>query len=405
MQVALNYVEAIEGFEVAIAALLEKMSICEFYAGIYVSAASGLAANSLRRQRMLESALPELYAAVIVFAVKARAYFEAKGIKKVTKILKLFDIEFQPFIEDINAKERVIRECADATTMEKIRIIEGVLQDITSELKPLAKLNEISTTVTDTFNVTEEICKKTQDISTTATQIRNSTQNDRMLELLTMLTPLEPLKRHQDVRTSRTQNAGAWLLGLESFCKWRDSNITEEGSHVFCCYGIPGAGKTVISSVVIDDLYSQFHKVHPNIGIACLYGDYKDQKNQTLVHILGCFLRQFLTTARKHIPDGVLERLDDIRRRGGKAGAGDILALLNIWLQQLKRAFICIDAVDELELDVQQQLLDILKELGINNIRLFLTGRGHIENEVQKRFRVVQQYKIIISASRQDLQD
>ncbi|KAF8436685.1 hypothetical protein BGX38DRAFT_62567 [Terfezia claveryi] len=32
-QVALNHVEAIEGFEVAIAALLEKMSICEFYAG------------------------------------------------------------------------------------------------------------------------------------------------------------------------------------------------------------------------------------------------------------------------------------------------------------------------------------------------------------------------------------
>ncbi|KAF8428005.1 hypothetical protein BGX38DRAFT_435818 [Terfezia claveryi] len=35
MQVALNHVEAIEGFEVAIAALLETMSICEFYAGIY----------------------------------------------------------------------------------------------------------------------------------------------------------------------------------------------------------------------------------------------------------------------------------------------------------------------------------------------------------------------------------
>ncbi|KAF8436686.1 hypothetical protein BGX38DRAFT_1213952, partial [Terfezia claveryi] len=106
---------------------------------------------------MLESALPELYAAVIVFAVKARAYFEARGLKKVTNTLKSFDIEFQPFIEDINAKERVIRECADAATMEKIRNIEGVLQDITSELKPLVKLNEISTTATHALKVTEEI--------------------------------------------------------------------------------------------------------------------------------------------------------------------------------------------------------------------------------------------------------
>ncbi|KAF8436687.1 hypothetical protein BGX38DRAFT_1213957, partial [Terfezia claveryi] len=85
-----------------------------------------------------------------------------------------------------------------------------------------------------------------------------------------MLTPLEPLKRHQDVKTPRTKNAAAWLLGLESFCKWRDSNTIplENCIRVFCCFGIPGAGKTVISSVVIDELYSQFHE-HPSIGIAC----------------------------------------------------------------------------------------------------------------------------------------
>ena len=43
------------------------------------------------------------------------------GVKKFASILKSFDIEFQPFIEEINAKEKVIRECADAATMERIR--------------------------------------------------------------------------------------------------------------------------------------------------------------------------------------------------------------------------------------------------------------------------------------------
>ena len=43
------------------------------------------------------------------------------GVKKFASILKSFDIEFQPFIEEINAKEEVIRECADAATMERIR--------------------------------------------------------------------------------------------------------------------------------------------------------------------------------------------------------------------------------------------------------------------------------------------
>ena len=77
----MNHVETIEGFEVAVAALLEKMSICEFYSGIYngVSLPSQSKANYLKLQSMLDTALPELYAAVVVFSVKARSYFEAQG--------------------------------------------------------------------------------------------------------------------------------------------------------------------------------------------------------------------------------------------------------------------------------------------------------------------------------------
>ena len=35
------------------------------------------------------------------------------GIEKFAITLKSFDIEFQPFLEEINTKEGVIRECAD----------------------------------------------------------------------------------------------------------------------------------------------------------------------------------------------------------------------------------------------------------------------------------------------------
>ena len=128
-----------EGFEVATATLLEKLSICEFYSGIYngVLLPSQSTENVLKLMAKLEYALPELYAAVVVFSVKARTYFEAKGthlkvfiklpilnepgIKKIASKLKSFDLEFQPFIDEVNAKEGVIRECADAATMERVR--------------------------------------------------------------------------------------------------------------------------------------------------------------------------------------------------------------------------------------------------------------------------------------------
>ena len=68
----------IEGFETAIAVLIEKLTICEFYAGIFAGAQ--LPAGPPEHKSMLSSALPGFYAAVIVFVVKAHSYFEAGGM-------------------------------------------------------------------------------------------------------------------------------------------------------------------------------------------------------------------------------------------------------------------------------------------------------------------------------------
>ena len=79
--------------------------------------------------------------------------------------------------------------------------------------------------------------------------------------------------------------------------------------------------------------------------------------------------------------------------------------MLKIRLNQFKRAFICIDAADELEPRVLQQLLKVLRDLVTNDTRLFLTGRGHIESEIQKHLQVAERYKATISASPQDIQE
>ena len=198
--------------------------------------------------------------------------------------------------------------------------------------------------------------------------------------------------------------------------EWRNRNTIEENGHVFCCYGKPGAGKTVIrygakcsiipipitnvhSSVVIDDLRSQF----PDIGVAYLYADYKDQANQTMVNILGTFLHQLLITAREYIPNGdeVIRKFKSI---DGGLTAKRNLYLLKVRLNQLKHAFICIDAVDELEPKVRRQLLNVLKELNTGNTSLFLTGRGHIDSEVQEHFQVATRYTVVIGVNQPDIQ-
>ena len=139
--------------------------------------------------------------------------------------------------------------------------------------------------------------------------------------------------------------------------------------------------------------------------VACLYADYKDQASQTLAHILGSFLHQFLTTSEEPIPNAITEKLQNIQRQRGKVAPEDNLTWLKEWLCLRRRAFICIDAVDELKPDVRQQLFAVLKDLGTNNTRLFLTGRSYITNEVQECFKVVPKYKVPISAREQDIKE
>lgn len=62
-----------ECLEETMMTILEKVGMCDFYAGIYAGAST--ASMPRKVQDTLQSALPQLYAAVIVFSIKAREYF------------------------------------------------------------------------------------------------------------------------------------------------------------------------------------------------------------------------------------------------------------------------------------------------------------------------------------------
>lgn len=76
--------------------------------------------------------------------------------------------------------------------------------------------------------------------------VRNARLTSIDDQLLQLLSPLEPLKRHVDVKSIRLENTGTWLLDLECFHKWCDIRSTDTSGRILCCYGMPGSGKTVI---------------------------------------------------------------------------------------------------------------------------------------------------------------
>ena len=68
---------------------------------------------------------------------------------------------------------------------------------------------------------------------------------DEDAKVMHWLSPLEPSKRHQGVRTDRFDGVGDWLLETGEFWEWSGS-VDEADKAVLFCSGNLGVGKTYL---------------------------------------------------------------------------------------------------------------------------------------------------------------
>ena len=139
-----------------------------------------------------------------------------------------------------------------------------------------------------------------------------------------------------------------------------------------------------VSSLVIDTLCKQ--AVEINASVACFYFDFAVSEEQSPVAILGSILQQVVGGL-----DLVPEKIVKSFRDGKKVISGQGLALLEIveFLQDIcssRCTFICMDALDECPAGQRVVLLDSLNQILQKSpgARIFLTGRPHIQGEVEK---------------------
>ena len=68
---------------------------------------------------------------------------------------------------------------------------------------------------------------------------------EESLRIQEWLSPLEPYRRHQDVRKRRLDGVGEWVLRRGEFKSWRKGQ-DESVDRTLLCYGDQGVGKTYI---------------------------------------------------------------------------------------------------------------------------------------------------------------
>jgi len=140
------------------------------------------------------------------------------------------------------------------------------------------------------------------------------------------------------------------------------------------------------SSLVIDSLCDQAR--NEDITVACLYCDFLAQQEQTITSMVGAILKQLV--GKGDIPICLREAFQQGKQEiGGRALLpADLMRMLKMTIASLPQVFICIDALDEFLPkhlpELLRSLRDIVRESP--NTRIFLTGRPHVKEDIQRHF-------------------
>jgi Cdc6-like AAA superfamily ATPase len=213
--------------------------------------------------------------------------------------------------------------------------------------------------------------------------------------ILDSLTPIDYAPQQNDFINRRQAGTGQWLLESTDFQEWM-----ETGKTLFCP-GIPGAGKTILTSVVVKELNTRFQN-DKSISVAYLYCNFRRQDEQKAEGLLASLLKQ-LTQGQSSLPDSVKSLYDSHKDKRTRPSFDEISRTLQSVAAMYSRVFIIVDALDECQVSDgcrMRFLSDIFNLQTKCQASLFATSR--FIPEISEKFRDCMQLEI--RASNQDVQ-
>ncbi|KAL9079932.1 MAG: hypothetical protein Q9157_001224 [Trypethelium eluteriae] len=173
---------------------------------------------------------------------------------------------------------------------------------------------------------------------------------ERRQRLLGYLSTTDYRGAHQRLQDLREPDTGVWLLSEGIFLNW----IKEPRPSCLCLYGIPGSGKTILSTNVFDTLLSAFKK--PRSAACHFYCDYSDQSTLGTRNLFGGMIRQLMeqTDDTGLLEDSIAQTFHD----GMFTPPNSVLVQLLLQaLSSFDQVLVIIDGIDELPTDEQEHLV------------------------------------------------
>jgi NACHT domain len=190
-------------------------------------------------------------------------------------------------------------------------------------------------------------------------------------EILDWLTPIDYAPQQSDFINRRQTGTGQWLLHSKEYQAWQKTD-----NQTMLCPGIPGAGKTILTSIVVDDLSTRF-LTSSSVGIAYIYCNLRRQEEQKIDDLLTSLLKQ-LSEKQYPLPASVIDLFSQYKSKQTRPSLDQFSKALQSVAATYSRTFIIIDALDECQIPdgSQSRLLEEIFNLqSRSKANIFATSR------------------------------
>ncbi|KAF8879141.1 ankyrin repeat-containing domain protein, partial [Infundibulicybe gibba] len=197
------------------------------------------------------------------------------------------------------------------------------------------------------------------------------------------LSPLDFGEKHNTVFEKRARDTGEWFLEHPKFLAWRRGDPGYGAIPTLWCPGNPGVGKSVMASLVINELRKE---VPENAALVFIYFEYRT--NYTASQLAEVVLKQLV---QRRITQSGLESLRK-HKAGNRPTYEELFNMLKVEVGTYDCVVIVIDALDEADIEIWTQLLGCLR--GLHKISLIATSRDI--SRVELKLRPYQRLDIVV---------
>jgi len=216
-------------------------------------------------------------------------------------------------------------------------------------------------------------------------------ENQEYQAILSWLTPIDFVSQQNDFITRRQEGTGQWLLDSTEYQSWQEKN-----TKTLFCPGIPGAGKTILTSVVIKELTTCFSN-DSTVGIAYIYFNFRRKDEQKIEDLLASLLKQ-LAESQPSLPSPVKELFDQHKPKVTRPSVDELSRSLQSVTKLYSQVFIVVDGLDECQNSnrCRSKFLSSIFDLQVQTrAKLFATSRPNLD--IEKEFKECLSLEILAS--------